>query len=192
MVKTADQTPATPGYLSLVRSPTRRLTALMRRGGEPDLGALSGWEWRGTNLPASSRLLGIRRFIKGFETVEGRALGYNVSVVGSDLTSPWAERRQRDGRREWARFTVSRVDATGRDNRYLNALLLDYGGVASPERGIAGRLRDYVVQVSPGSNDLLLGHAFLAVGRTRIPVGWFALERLRERPTVGPQEQPPT
>lgn len=186
----ANEAPASPDYLSLVRTPAHQLTAIMRRGGEPHLAALSGWEWRGTNLPASSRLLGIRRFIKGFGTVEGRLEGYNVSVVGSDLSTPWTERRQRDGRREWARFTVSPVDPTVRDNRYLDAILLDYGAVASPERGVAGRLRDYVVQVRPGSDDLLLGHAFLALGRTRIPVGWFALERLHELPGEGLHEGP--
>jgi hypothetical protein len=45
---------------------------------------------------------------------------------------------------------------------------------------VARRLRDYLVQVTPGSNDLLLGQAFLAVGRARVAVGWFALERLHE------------
>ncbi|GAA2167971.1 hypothetical protein FHX52_3847 [Humibacillus xanthopallidus] len=172
--------PASPAYLALVATPTRRLSKVMRRGGTPDFNLLSGWEWRGTNLPASSRLLGIRRFIKGFHTADGRALGYNVSVVGSDLTSPWTERAQRDGRREWARFTVTPVDAAATNNRYLNALFLDYGAVETPEAGLAGGLRDYLVQVSPGSDELLLGHAFLAVANLRVPVGWFALERLQQ------------
>ncbi len=35
------------------------------------------------------------------------------------------------------------------------------------------------MRASPGSDDLLLGQAFLAVGSGRVPVGWFALERLR-------------
>lgn len=185
MVTPTDPQPqpqTSPAYLALVATPTRRLTKVMRRGGAPDVDELSGWEWRGTNLPASSRLLGIRRFIKGFDTRDGRAEGYNVSVVGSDLTSPWTERTQRDGRREWARFTVAPVDPTATDNRYLNALLLDYGAVQTPEAGVAGRLRDYLVHVSPGSDDLLLGHAFLAVANLRIPVGWFALERLHQIP----------
>jgi hypothetical protein len=166
------------GYLDLVASPTRQLARVMQRGGTPDLDALCGWEWRGTNMPASSRVLGIRRFIKGFEDHHGQAQGYNVSVVGSDLSSPWTERRQRDGRREWARFTVNPVDATAVDNVYLEALLLDYGGPLVPEPGVAGRLRDYLVRVLPESDDLLLGQAFIAVGRLRLPVGWFALERL--------------
>ena len=176
------ETPASAAYLGLVTTPTRLLTPIMRRGTTPDLDDLLGWEWRGTNLPATSRLLGIRRFIKGFHGRSGRPEGYNVSVAGSDLASPWTERAQRDGRREWAPFTVAPVDPTATDNRYLNALLLDYGAVATPEPGVARRLRDYLVQVTPGSNELLLGHAFLAAGRARVPVGWFALERLHEVP----------
>jgi hypothetical protein len=46
----------------------------------------------------------------------------------------------------------------------------------SPSRA-SSPLRDYVVRVSPGSDDLLLGRAFLAAGRRRVPVGWFAIER---------------
>jgi hypothetical protein len=130
-------------------------------------------------MPATSRLLGLRRFIKGFVFGDSGLLeGYNVSVPGADLLSPWTERRQRDGRREWARFTVAPVDPASVDNRYLHALLLDYGGVSTPESGIAGRIRDYLVRVVPGSDQLLLGHAFLVAGRARVAAGWFALERL--------------
>ncbi len=70
------------------------------------------------------------------------------------------------------------VDPEAVDNRHLDALLLDYGAVRVPERGLAGRLRDYLVRVEPGSDDLLLGEADLALGSRRLTVGWFALERL--------------
>ena len=185
MVNVLDRTLPSADYLALVRTPSSRLVEVARRGGRPDVQALAGWEWRGTNMPASSRLLGLRRFIKGFVAGGGGQLdGYNVSVAGSNLSSPWKDRRQRDGRREWARFTVAPVDPEAIDNRYLQALLLDYGGVATPEPGIAGRIRDYLVRVVPGSDELLLGQAFLAIGRARVPVGWFALERLA--PTGAP------
>jgi hypothetical protein len=180
MLSPNDRSVASGDYLALVHTPSRRLREIMGRGEAPDLRAISGWEWRGTNLPAaSSGLLGIRRFIKGFEIRDGMVHGYNVSVVGSDLLSPWTERRQRDGRREWARFSVAPVDATATDHRYPHAVLLDYGAVEAPEPGLARRLRDYVMRVSPGSDELLLGHAFMAVGGLGVPVGWFALERLR-------------
>ncbi|MDQ4097225.1 MAG: hypothetical protein M3144_05075 [Actinomycetota bacterium] len=65
---------------------------------------------------------------------------------------------------------------TNGSRRYPNAVLFDYGAAPEPERGLAARLRDYVVRVTPGSEDVLLGRAFLAAGRRRVPVGWFAIE----------------
>lgn len=171
-------------YLRLVATPSRELVRLMARGERPDVSRLVGREHRGTNMTATSRLLGLRRFIKGFETTgqgEG-ATGYNKSVAGADLATPWTPRPQRDGRVAFAPFIVSDVDPEARDNRYLDALLLDYGAVPDPESGIAGRLRDYLVRVEPGSDALLLGRAYLAWRNTRIPVGWFALERLGSFP----------
>ena len=74
MVTTTTTTTDRPStdYLTLVHTPTSKLRALMQRGDTPDAAALVGWEWRGTNMPATSGLLGLRRFIKGFEpTGEG-------------------------------------------------------------------------------------------------------------------------
>jgi len=179
MVMSESSSKPSADYLALVATSTRSLPAVIQRGETPDVASLVGREFRGTNLPATSRLLGIRRFIKGFTaTDEGSVEGYNVSVSGADLSTPWTERHQRDGRREWAPFTVAPVDPTAVDNRYLHALLIDYSRPAEPERGIAGHLRDYLVRVVPGSDALLLGHAFLAAGRVRVPVGWFVLEPL--------------
>lgn len=166
-------------YLALVRTPPSKLRSVIARGSTPDPGSLVGWEWRGTNMPASSKYLGLRRFIKGFVLgATGSVEGYNVSVMGADLLAPLHERRQRDGRREWAGFDVRPVDPTSNENRYLHAILLDYGSASAREAGIPGRLRDYLVRVAPSSDDLLLGRAFLAIGPVRIPIGWFALERL--------------
>jgi hypothetical protein len=123
-------------------------------------------------------LLGIRRFLKGFfGERDGEVLGYNKQVVGNDLDLPWTPRPQRDGRERYAYFAVSRVVPSETESRYRNAVLFDYGAAPDPERGIAARLRDYVVRAEPGSDDLLLGRAFLAAGRYRIPVGWFVIER---------------
>lgn len=171
-------TQASPVYLDLARSSLRALSDMLIRGQRPDVSALVGSEYRGVNMPAAtSRLLGLRRFIKGFTVDEsGRVVGYNKLVVGHDLSAPWTVRPQRDGREAYAPFSVEPVEPESIDNRYLNALLLDYGDVAQPEPGVARRLRDYLVRVVPGSDDLLLGRAFLAVGRVRVPVGYFALE----------------
>jgi hypothetical protein len=167
-------------YLSMVATGARDLRRIMSRGEQPEPASLVGWEFRGTNLPARTALVGLRRFIKGFRHDEqGRPIGYNKSVAGADLGTPWTPRAQRDGRLAFAYYTVAPVDPEAVDNRHLNALLLDYGAVPEPERGLARRLRDYVVRVEPGSDELLLGHAFAAVGRHRVPIGWFVLERLQ-------------
>jgi hypothetical protein len=178
-----DRTGPTARYLELVATRPRELKRIMARGDTPDVAQLVGREFRGTNLPSTSKLLGIRRFIKGFQDDgfrdDGPAVtGYNSSVDGSDLRTPWVPRPQKDGRVRFAPFTVALVDPEAVDNRFLRALLLDYGAVPSPEPGIAGRIRDYLVRVEPGDDTLLLGQAYLAFGSRRVAVGWFALEPL--------------
>jgi hypothetical protein len=157
----------------------RHLHEFFIRGEAPDMAALAGWEYHGVNMPATlPKLLGIRRFIKGFlADGDGGLIGYNKQVVGADLDSPWTPRPRHDGRERYAYFAVRTVDAGGVESRHLNALLFDYGTAPEPEPGIASRLRDYVVRVVPGSDDLLLGRAYLAIGRRRVPVGWFAIDR---------------
>jgi hypothetical protein len=99
------------------------------------------------------------------------------AAAGSDLSEPWIVQPQRHGREAYAYFVVQGVRPDGVDNRYPNAVLFDYGAAPQPEPGLARRLRDYVVRVVPGSDDPLLGRAFIAAGRNRVAVGWFAIER---------------
>jgi hypothetical protein len=166
---------ASPDFLDLLRRPPGELRRLVRNGHAPDVSDLSGREFRGANAPPSSRLLGIRRFVKGFREDPAGTSGYNVRVTGADLTAPWTTTTWH-GHREYARFRVTAVDPESRDHRYHDALFLDYGAEGSgpsPER----TLRDYVVRVAPES-PLLLGHAWLALGRLRLPLAFFVLEPL--------------
>lgn len=163
----------TAEYLDLVAQPQRELARLMLRGEAPAAADLVGREYRGTNIPAASRLLGIRRFIKGFEDAgDATVVGYNRRVRGGDLSTPWTASRWR-GQERFGHFTVGPVDPEARENRYLNALLLDYGSGLNARRDPTAALRDYLVRTRSG---LLLGHAFLAIGGRRVPVGYFALE----------------
>jgi hypothetical protein len=58
-------------------------------------------------------------------------------------------------------------------------VLLDYGrGGNKPLDPTAG-LRDYLVRVDPGNDDLFLGKAYYAVGPLRVPSNFFLLERHR-------------
>lgn len=163
-------------FLELAGRSRQELAALMVRGTQPDMAALSGWEFRGLNTAPWMRAVGADRFVKGFAA--GR--GYNRRVKRGARSDPWLS----PGRPEpepFAPFTVAPVDPEAPDNRYLHALLLDYGALASGPLDPAGRIRDYLVEVE-GSAELLLGHAFVAVGRTRLQATFFVLERLRRAP----------
>lgn len=158
---------------TLMGIPLRRLAAVHAAGARPDPAVLAGREYRGANRPATSRLLGIRRFVKGFEQdPDGTVRGYNKQVRGASLHAPWTAVRRKDGRVAFAPFLVLPGPAGGA------GLLLDYGAVAEPEPGVARRLRDVLVRVDPDSDELLLGRAYLALGSRRLPVGWFVLEHL--------------
>ncbi len=158
-------------FRDLVRRSAGELDACMRRGGTPDVERLSGAEYRGANTAGWAVRLRMQQFVKGFELrPDGRVFGYNRRVAQDDR---WATPGDR-----FAFFEVRDVDPAARDNHYLQALLLDYGAgggsMLDPARGI----RDYLVRVDPGSDELLLGRAFLALGPLRPSPTFFVLERL--------------
>lgn len=167
--------------LALERASWRELHRTFLDGTMPDLDALVGWEFRGINrLPANwlpvARLVGIKKFLKGFFRAEdGRVMGYNSAAEMNALDGRWHVSPRRYGF-----YEIHPVDPTARDNVYLHAALLDYekGGNKpyDPQRG----LRDYLVQVDPANPDLFLGMAFYALGPARIgPTNFFILERHR-------------
>jgi hypothetical protein len=165
-------------YLALVHSSQADLRQRMLRGETPDAAALAGREFRGTNTPATSRLLGIRRFVKGFlKEPDGSFSGYNRRVKGSDLSTPWTCSPMR-GQDRFGFFAVTPVRPEGPDNEVLGALLLDYGARSNPAWDPSRLLRDYLVRAEPGSDDLLIGQAYLAVGQRRVRIGHFVLEPL--------------
>ena len=184
-------------YRALIDLPERELEARLVRGETPDPAALAGWEYRGTNTPRWASLLGIRKFIKGFYRDDnGACWGYNVAVAQDGLDRPWTPRppllaallHRPAAPRPFGFYRVDRVDPTARDNAYLHALLLDYGAGGNPLLDGTGTLRDYLVRIVPGSDELLLGKAYLAVGPVRVAANFFVLERLRPaelRPGAG-------
>ncbi len=186
--------PDRPGerVLALARSSPAALEEVFLRGSTPSLAGLAGWEFRGLNTPPWFRLLGIKKFIKGFWAEGGRTWGYNCPVEQNATTAPWVARPDDAHPRRFGFYTVTPVDATARDNRYLHALLLDYGQGRNPRLDPSAGLRDYLVQVDAGDPDVLLGKAYYAVGPLRLPTfSFFILERHRrgpervERPDLG-------
>lgn len=174
---------ASPRYLLLGRSTPAELETLMRRGTRPDLERLVGWEFRGRNVAWWAERSPILQFIKGFwRDAAGQAWGYNEPVRQDGLDRPWVALPDDANPKRFGFYSVDPVDPASRDSAYLEALLLDYGRGPNPPWEPARVLRDYLVRVDPGSDDLLLGKAYLALGPARVASNFFLLER--HRPTT--------
>lgn len=168
-----DEPAPSVAFLDLAGAGTERLHDEMLGGRRPHPARLAGFEYRGLNTAAWLRAAGADRFVKGFATDHG----YNRRVPRGPRTDPWLP-PSRPEPQPFAPFAVRDVDPEAVDNRYLESLLLDYGPHAKGPLDPASRLRDYLVTLND-DHTLLLGHAFLAFGRLRLPATFFVLERLR-------------
>jgi hypothetical protein len=167
-------------YYQLERMTMRQLEEVFQRGTTPDLAKLVGWEFRGTNTPAFAKLLGIKKFIKGFFRRDGEVWGYNTPVAQNGIHAEWLPRPSDSAPKRFGFYRVDHVDPTSRDNHYLHAVLLDYGRGDNPRTDPSQTLRDYVVQVDPDNPDLYLGKAYVAAGPLRIPTSFFLIERFHK------------
>lgn len=177
-----------PGFLELaLRLDDAAREKIMREGEAPAFEDLVGWEHDGINTAGITRLLGIRKFRKGFYEGPPRAdsgpepfiQGYNVPIVQDAVDSPHRAKPSDEAPKRFGFYRVYAVTSGSRDDRYPQALLLDYGlggNGASPERF----LRDYLVQVYPDDPSLLLGRAFVALGSLRVAASYFVLQRSRQ------------
>ena len=176
-------------YLRLTGLSKAQLARTMVRGETPDVEALVGWEFLGTNTPLFAKLLGIRKFLKAFyRDGTGQPFGYNMPVEQGQLDAPWVAKPDPEHPKRFGFFTVRPLVAQSRDHRYLQALPLNYGEGHNGRAPALNAIRDYLVRVRPGSDDLLLGSAYLAIGPWRVPVGHFVLERYRPTSWVRPAE----
>jgi hypothetical protein len=171
-------TEPSPLFLRIAADSPSALADRMRTSPSPDRASLAGWEYRGINTAGWLRALGADRFIKGFAD----GYGYNRRVRRGPRTSPWLANRGPEPK-PFGFYAITPVHRGGADDRYPNALLLDYSAFA---RRIdpTGSIRDYLVTLDE-SEDLLLGHAFAAIGHARVHASFFVLERLRQPASVG-------
>jgi hypothetical protein len=170
-------------YISLAVAPDDVLEEVMRKGVPPKLEEIVGWEFKGYNTADFTSILGIRKFKKGFyRASRARAItaginGYNVMIAQNPLGKPWNDIMERGHSVKHGWFNVYPVRINEVDNKYLNAVLLNYDSeknfILDPSRV----LRDYLVQVYPDNPDLLLGKAYVALGVFRVFVSYFILER---------------
>lgn len=171
--------PASHHYLELGASSTKELEGVFLRGTTPKLANLVGWEFRGMNQPFWARLANIKKFIKGFEQRTDGVYGYNSPVVQNPVSQPWISKPRGRTAKRFGYYRVDRVDAADIDNKYLHAVLLDYGKGGNSRFDPSAGLRDYVVQVDANNPDLYLGKAYYAIGSKRLSTNFFILERLR-------------
>ena len=172
------------GFEDICRERDSKLEELVLRGVMPDIAQIAGWEFKGRNTSMTSKLLNIRRFIKGFcaisqETQPPEMIdGYNLWVWQErGLKSPW--RPMTKSGKPWRHgfFKVHPVEPDQIDNKYPNALLIDYSLAKNPFYHPGAVLRDYFVQVYKNNPDLYIGKAYAALGSLRILGGYFVIER---------------
>jgi len=179
-VNNNDDARPSPRALQLEHMGLAELERIFLDGATPDLDDLAGWEYRGINSPTWSRLLGIKKFIKGFYRHDDGVSGYNCPAVQNKLADEWSALPDDDHPKRFGFYSVTAVDPTARDNEYLHALLLDYGKGDNPRTDPSRGLRDYLVQPDPDDPSILLGKAYYAVGPLRLPTySFFILERHR-------------
>jgi hypothetical protein len=172
-------------YLELASRSKAELAAVFAAGTAPEVPALIGFEYRGFNQPKATALLGIRKFIKVFYLRSGRPFGCNTPVVQNGLDAEWIARPDPQHAKRYAFFGVEPPDPTAADAEQHAAALLDYGRGGNPAYDPSRLLRDYVVRVEPGSDDLLIGKAYISVAGIRIAHIFFLIERYRPLPDPG-------
>ena len=164
-------------YQELARESRRRHGERFAAGEPPPPDALSGWEYRGYNAsPRVVALIGIRKFIKGFLPPEDGepAYGYNTPARQNELDQEWAPKPSEERAKRFGFYELVPEPGDGK-----HGLLLDYGRGDNPRLAIYKGLRDYLVRVEPGSDDVLLGKACFAFGGPELHLGFFVLERWR-------------
>jgi hypothetical protein len=148
------------------------------QGVAPKSSELVGWEFCGWNTVWIASLLRIRKFVKAFFIDQGDPYGCNTPAEQNGLDGEWVPRPSEDAPKRFAFYAV----VSPENGSHSNSILLDYGRGRSGFFQPARLLRDYLVRVSPDSDDLLLGKAHLAIGPLLIPVTYFVLERRRRLP----------
>jgi hypothetical protein len=167
-------------YLELAGLSKRDLEAVFAAGSPPDVTALTGFEFRGYNQPPATALLGIRKFIKAFYLDRSqRPFGCNTPVRQNGLEGEWLPKPSADRPKRYAFYQVEPADPGAADEARRGALLLDYSRGGNRRYDVARILRDYLVRVEPGSDDLLLGKAYFVMARKKVAHSFFLIERFR-------------
>ncbi len=187
-------------FEELARMKPRQLEDILEDGTAPDADGLVGWELRGWNVvePIGEpvvRLLGIRRFAKGFYVAPGdkapsdggQLLGYNVDIRPGALDEPWTGKPSDEAPKRRGFYKVFLPGGFDRADAHPNALFLDYSARAD-KNGVFdggplfgdGGLKDFLVQPDADNPDVLLGKAYYRLPPLTVPGGFFVLQRWRQ------------
>ena len=129
-----------------------------------------------------AKLLGIKKFKKGFYKQGGEYWGYNIPQYQNSIDEPWRCKPVDHNPKRFGYFSVKEVKPDMVENKEPGAIILNYAdGGNMPWEG--SMLRDYVKQVDPDNEDLYLGKAYFAVGPARVMPAFFIIERDRKAPT---------
>ena len=178
----------------LARLSHAELESIHRAGEPPDLSNLVGREYCGWNRPAHFSALGIRKFVKGFFAPgEGESStadrevaveGFNIPAIQNGLDGEWLAPSSDDSPRRFGFYAVGPAPTIGPGARHANAVFLDYGSSPrNPWWDPSRVIRDFLVRVEPGSDEILLGRAHLAIAPGLWVFSNFFLLEFRRRHT---------
>ncbi|HUT56222.1 MAG TPA: hypothetical protein VM658_22715 [bacterium] len=158
------------------------LEEIFQKGKTPDPAKLVDWEFKGYNVPFFAKLLGIKKFKKGFYRKGDEFWGYNIPQYQNSIDEPWRCKPVDHNPKRFGFFSVKAVRTEMKENKEPGALILNY---ADGKNWLweGSFLRDYVKQVDADNYDLYLGKAYTAVGPARIIPSFFIIERDRKAPT---------
>ena len=163
--------------------PRRELRALLFAGRPIAPSALENAAFRGVSLglPRLIERLTWKTFQKAFyrDPTTGLLRGWNVRAEQRGVGAPTAPRRLRDGRPWTFGHFVVVPSSEVRAPRGLPAtLVLDYGRGANARLDAIRLLRNPLVAVNDGSDNLLLGWSYLDLGLFTLSTpSFFTLER---------------
>lgn len=170
------------GLRDLARLPAKELDRLFQNGTTPDPEKLVGFEFMGYNVPFFAKLLGIKKFQKGFYKMGEEVWGYNIPQYQNSIDEPWRCKPVDHNPKRFGFFSVKVVRPEMKENKEPGALILDYAdGKNFPWEG--SFLRDYVKKVDRDNDDLYVGKAYVALGSLRVFPSIFIIQRNRPAPT---------
>jgi hypothetical protein len=167
--------------LDPVLSMRRRELAEALGAGHPiDPRALDDAQYRGVSLglPGWLERLTWKKFRKTFhrDPESGALRGWNVRLVQNGLDAPDEPMTRGDRAMTFGHYEV--VDPGGAVPNGVRGLLIDYGRGGNGALDPAGRMRDPLVALEPGSVDRLLGWSYLDLGFATIGTpSYFLLVR---------------